>query len=101
MKLADSWADIAEEKAEVTSLPMELPDILEGVRAFLSRYIVFSNEAQAPAVTLWAAHTRVIGAFYCTPYLHVSSPVRECGKSRLFGCLKPSLPEPMACHLPL
>ena len=82
------WADIAQEKAEVTSLPMELPDILEGVRAFLSRYIVFSNEAQAPAVTLWAAHTWVIGAFYCTPYLHVSSPVRECGKSRLFGCLK-------------
>ena len=53
MELADSWADIAEEKAEVTSLPMELPDILEEVRVFLSRYIVFSNEAQATAVTLW------------------------------------------------
>jgi hypothetical protein len=94
MKLADSWADIAEEKAEVTSLPMELPDILEGVRAFLSRYIVFSNEAQAPAVTLWVAHTWVIDAFYYTPYLHVSSPVRECGKSRLFGCLKHLCPNP-------
>ena len=67
---------------------MELPEILDEVSGFLSRYIVFSNEAQAIAVTLWVAHTWVIDAFDYTPYLHISSLVKECGKSRLFGCLK-------------
>ena len=38
---------------------MQLPEILEEVQGFLSRYIVFSNEAQATAVTLWVAHRRV------------------------------------------
>ena len=67
---------------------MELPEILEEVRGFLSRYIVFSNEAQATAVTLWVAHTWVIDAFDYTPYLQISSPVKGCGKSRVFDCLK-------------
>ena len=88
MKLAYSWADVADGETEVTSPPMELPEILEGVRRLLCRYIVFSNEAQATAVTLWVAHTWVIDAFDYTPYLHISSPVRECGKSRLFECLR-------------
>ena len=88
MKLADSWADIADGETEVTSPPLELPEILEEVRGFLSRYIVFSNEAQATAVTLWVAHTWVIDAFDYTPYLQISSPIKRCGKSRVFDCLK-------------
>jgi hypothetical protein len=67
---------------------MELPEILEGVRRLLCRYIVCSNEAQVTAVTLWVAHTWVIDAFDYTPYLQISSPVKRCGKSRVFDCLK-------------
>ena len=85
MKLADSWT---EEAAPGSTSPLPLPEILQNVRDFLSRYIVFSNGAQAPAVTLWVAHTWGIDAFDYTPYLHISSPVKECGKTRLFGCLK-------------
>ena len=92
MKLADSWADIADGETEVTSPPLELPEILEEVRGFLSRYIVFSNEAQATAVTLWVAHTWALYAFDYTPYLHISSPVKECGKTILFECLKKLCP---------
>jgi hypothetical protein len=88
MKLAEEWTDIKEKETGSMPPPLELPQILEEVRGFLSRYIVFSNEAQATAVMLWVAHTWVIDAFDYTPYLHISSPVKECGKSRLFGCLK-------------
>ena len=66
---------------------MELPNMLDDVRGFLNRYIVFSSEAQATAITLWVAHTWVIEAFDYSPYLHISSPTKRCGKSRLFDCL--------------
>ena len=58
------------------------------LRAFLSRYIVFSSESQEIVASLWVAHTWVIEAFDYTPYLHISSPVKQCGKSRVFDCLK-------------
>ena len=96
MKLADSWADIADGETEVTSPPLELPEILEEVRGFLSRYIVFSNAAQATAVTLWVAHTWVIDAFDYTPYIQISSPVKRCGKSRVFDCLNLLCAKPWA-----
>ncbi|MGA7880819.1 MAG: DUF3631 domain-containing protein [Terrimicrobiaceae bacterium] len=88
MKLAEEWTDIKEEETGSMPPPLELQEILEQVRGFLSRYIVFSNEAQATAVTLWVAHTWVIDAFDYTPYLQISSPVKRCGKSRVFDCLK-------------
>ena len=89
MSLAKVWNDIEEMQTDhPTSPPMELPEILERVRGFLGRYIVFSSEAQATAVTLWVAHTWVIEAFDFTPYLHITSPVKRCGKSRVFDCLK-------------
>jgi hypothetical protein len=96
MKLADSWADIADGETEVTSPPLELPEILEEVQGFLSRYIVFSNAAQATAVALWVAHTWVIEAFDFTPYLQISSPAKRCGKSRVFDCLKLLCAKPWA-----
>ena len=87
MKLADSWADIEQPETAMPA-PWQLPEILEEVSGFLSRYIVFSNAAQTPALTLWVAHTRVIEAFDYTPYLHITSPAKQCGKSRVFDCLK-------------
>jgi len=96
MKLAREWTDIKEEETESMYPPTELPEILDEVRAFLSRYIVFSNEAQATAVTLWVVHTWVIDAFDYTPYLQLSSPVKRCGKSRVFDCLKMLCAKPWA-----
>jgi hypothetical protein len=65
----------------------ELRDTLEAVKSFLCRYIVFQSESQAIAIALWIVHTWVIDAFDYTPYLHISSPAKRCGKSRLFDCL--------------
>ena len=85
--------------AEGSGASMELAKILEEIRGFLCRYVVFSNEAQVIAVALWIVHTWVIDAFDFTPYLHISSPVKRCGKSRVFDCLKLlcAKPWPVVC----
>jgi hypothetical protein len=66
----------------------ELRQALEMVIAFLERYIVFSRRAHGIVIALWVAHTRVVDAFDYTPYLQISSPVKGCGKSKLFDCLR-------------
>jgi hypothetical protein len=48
------------EYSEEISLPeplTELGEMLQAVKVFLSRYIVFSSEAQAIVAALWGAHT--------------------------------------------
>ncbi len=88
MILARRWQDIPEVETEPKSPRMELPETLEDVKGFLCRYVVFSSEAQANAIALWIVHTWVTKAFDYTPYLYISSPVKRCGKSRVFDCLK-------------
>ncbi|HEX8944811.1 MAG TPA: hypothetical protein VF785_16845, partial [Gemmatimonadaceae bacterium] len=39
------------------------------------------------AIALWVAHTYVIDCADFTPYLWISSPARECGKSTLLELL--------------
>jgi hypothetical protein len=80
MNSKDEVKDEADTKA--------LASLLEELRGFLKRYIVFPNEDAVIACTLWAAHTHAFGAFDFTPYLHIHSPTKECGKTNLFICLK-------------
>jgi hypothetical protein len=67
---------------------LSLRECLDGMVAFLRRYIVFPEVGQARVLALWAAHTWVKRAFDYTPYLHVFSPEKRCGKSRLLDCLE-------------
>jgi hypothetical protein len=39
-------------------------------------------------IALWIAHTWILDAFDCTPYLHVSSPEKRSGKTKLLDCLE-------------
>ena len=61
--------------------------LLDRVKAELELYVVFSNEHQVVAVTLWVLHTYIFRAFDVTPYLHVSSATKQSGKTRLFEVL--------------
>jgi hypothetical protein len=54
----------------------------------LQQNITFSSEHQAVVVALWVAHTHVIDHLNTTAYLHITSPVKRCGKSNLLVCLK-------------
>ena len=63
-------------------------DVLDDVAAFISRFVVFSSDHQLVAVTLWVAHTYLVDRLRTTPYLHISSPEPESGKSRLLDVLE-------------
>jgi hypothetical protein len=72
----------------------ELGKLLDAVEVFVRRYVVL-DEAQATAVSLWAAHTHAIGAAQATPYLFVTSAEPESGKTRLLEVLHELVPEPL------
>lgn len=67
--------------------PVDARAFLHQLRGFLQRYLILPDHA-AEAITLWIVHTYLIGIADYTPYLLVSSPVRECGKSTLLELLQ-------------
>lgn len=72
--------------------PEDGAELLADVRRFVKSYVVLSD-AQADAVTLWVAHTHAVDqdgvlAFEATPYLHITSPEKQSGKTRLLETLE-------------
>ncbi len=61
--------------------------LLDALVAFLRRYVVFANIHQAVAIALWIVHSHAIAAAEVSPRLHIRSPERRCGKSRLMDLL--------------
>lgn len=68
-----------------TDLDRELSgaEVLDEVRATLTRYVVFAGPEAADAVTLYAAATYAAASANFAPRLIVKSPVKRCGKTRL------------------
>jgi hypothetical protein len=85
--LADDWKETIREATAVEVMPIRLADVLESICAFVERYVVLALPEQAHALALWVAHCWVLDAFDYTPYLHVRSPEKQCGKTRLLDCL--------------
>jgi hypothetical protein len=56
------------------------------VFAYLKKYVVLT-ELQTILLSLWVVHTHAIDAADATPYIHVTSPEPECGKTRLLEIL--------------
>jgi hypothetical protein len=67
--------------------PPGLGTLLDDICAFVRHYISFTSEAQPAVIALWIAHTWFVDAFEFTPYLHIFSPTRSCGKSHLLECI--------------
>ena len=65
-----------------------LIESLAGIEQFLRRYVVFARPETIVAVVLWIAHTHVIERADATPYLAISSPEKQSGKTRLLECLQ-------------
>src|SRR5262249_5303248 len=59
---------------------------LDLVRAMLEDYCALDPHEYV-ATALWAIHTHVYDKFMVTPRLFLTSPVRGCGKTTLFGVL--------------
>ncbi len=58
--------------------PASASELLEICRTLILRYIVLSED-QAVILAVWSLHTHVFHVAEVTPYVHVSSPERECG----------------------
>ena len=56
--------------------------LLDDIRAIYNRFMVLPTLADV-LLTVWNLHTYVFDCFGFTPYLHVTSPEKECGKSTL------------------
>lgn len=79
---------------------MELEDqqklavALNETRAFLREYIVFANDHQVNALALFIAVCWAIDTFDTAPYIHVRSPEKQSGKSRLLKVVGLLVPRP-------
>lgn len=80
--------------------PAPLADLLCQTEEFLCRYIAFRGGAQSTVIALWVAHSHALDAFDYTPYLHIYSPEKRCGKSRLLDGLNLLVPRPWAAISP-
>ena len=74
--------------------PTDFGALLDSVEAFIRRFVVFPSEHEPVALTLWVAHTWAIDAAQYTPYIVISSPEPESGKSRLLEELELLVPRP-------
>jgi uncharacterized protein DUF3631 len=75
--------------------PAEIPEtvpriaiLLQQVAGLLRQYVVFANNYQVDAITLWVPHTHAIAAADSTPYLAVTSAEKRSGKTRLCDVLE-------------
>jgi hypothetical protein len=79
---------------ETGAVGRPLSELLAAIVEFLERYLVFRSPLHAIVVALWIAHTHVLDAFDVTPYLHVHSPQKRSGKTRLLELLEPLVRRP-------
>lgn len=75
------------------------PALVAALTGFIRSYVVMT-EAQTLVVALWVIHTHCVEAFQQTPYLAVTSPEKQCGKSRLMEILNLLVARPWPAVLP-
>ena len=80
-----AFEDLDAERA--AGLTTTTTDLLDAVAAILRRFMVWSSDHDVHFVALWVLHTYVFGLFDASPYLHVTSPSKRAGKSRLLELL--------------
>src|SRR5262249_34424173 len=74
--------------------PLALAPLLDAIVAFLCSYLVFRSASQAVTIALWIAHVYVLDAFDVTAYLHLRSPEKRSGKTRLLELIEFLVPRP-------
>jgi hypothetical protein len=57
-------------------------ELLDDLTMHVRKYVVLAP-SQVDTLALWTLHSYAIEAAECTPYIHVTSPEKRCGKSLL------------------
>jgi len=86
--LATEWKEIVEEATAAQMSSVNLAGVLDSICEFMQRYVVFTSPPQPIVIALWIAHTWILDSWDCTPYLHISSPEKRSGKTRLLDLLE-------------
>ena len=70
--------------------------MLEDVRCFLLRFVIYPSEHAHVAHVLWIAHAHLMGAWESTPRLAFLSPEPASGKTRSMEVSELLVPDPVA-----
>ena len=67
----------------------EMSDVLANkIEHLVKEFVVFENEQEATAVTLWIIGTYLMDVWQLWPKLYIYSPEKECGKTRLLSVVE-------------
>lgn len=69
-------------------------EVLDGIDAFLGRYVAYPDAHARHAHTLWIAHTWFMDCWYTTPRLAFISPEAGSGKTRALTISQHLVPHP-------
>jgi hypothetical protein len=100
--MANGRAEVAAEDAGVipaTASAIKPECLVQDVAGFVGQFVVMTPE-KLLAVALWVIHTHCVAQFDQTPYLAVTSPEKQCGKSRLLEVLELLVHRPWQTVLP-
>jgi hypothetical protein len=79
---------LADATAVLEPPPREDPAVLlDEVVRFIERFVVLGTH-ELSAIALWILHTHAFAAADATPYLHIGSPEKRSGKTRLLEVLE-------------
>lgn len=70
-------------------------ELLDDIRAFLRRFVVYPSDHELIAHTLWIAHCWFMEAWDSTPRIAFLSPEPGSGKSRALEVTEPLVPRPV------
>jgi hypothetical protein len=85
--------------APATASAIKPECLVQDVAGFVGQFVVMTSE-KLLAVALWVIHTHCVAQFDQTPYLAVTSPEKQCGKSRLLEVLELLVHRPWQTVLP-
>jgi hypothetical protein len=69
--------------------------LLDELHRAFSHYVVFPAPEAADGVVLWTAATHAQAAWQHATRLHLTSPVKRCGKSRLLDLISATCYQPV------
>ena len=70
-------------------------ELLDDIKAFLARFVVYPSEHELTAHALWIAHTWFMDHWDSTPRIAFLSPEPGSGKSRALEVTEPLVPRPV------
>jgi len=63
-------------------------NILDSIHGYVTRYVAFSDPAQADIISLFVLHSHAFDSARTTPYLYITSAEKQSGKTRTLEVLE-------------